>query len=193
MLFAVLENDNKSCSRCMFLQFAFFFFFFPSFSSLYFKFRRSYFLEVVEISLLHWGIKLFHQAPIGSAIISDDFPFSNRSLSLHTFLINLGLPCWYACPDTSGTVTKVGGNFKERLRELGGLDAVFDVAQNCHSVMEVWACLFIWIFYMLCDDTIAWMMIQYCWRMRTLKALIVVRSILDFYFIKVRCTSNLWW
>lgn len=41
-------------------------------------------------------------------------------------------------PDTSGAVRKVGGNFKEKLRELGGLDAVFEVALNCHSVMESW-------------------------------------------------------
>ncbi|XAR66442.1 hypothetical protein NMG60_11012678 [Bertholletia excelsa] len=40
--------------------------------------------------------------------------------------------------DTSGTVRKTGGNFKEILRELGGLDAVFEVAQSCHSVLEGW-------------------------------------------------------
>lgn len=39
--------------------------------------------------------------------------------------------------DTTGTVRKTGGNFKEKLRELGGLDAVFEVAMECHSVMEV--------------------------------------------------------
>ncbi|KAH7864896.1 hypothetical protein Vadar_021791 [Vaccinium darrowii] len=38
--------------------------------------------------------------------------------------------------DTSGTVRKTGGNFKEKLRELGGLDAVFDVARSCYVVME---------------------------------------------------------
>lgn len=40
--------------------------------------------------------------------------------------------------ETTGTVRKTGGNFKEKLREHGGLDAVFDVARNCHSVMERW-------------------------------------------------------
>lgn len=40
--------------------------------------------------------------------------------------------------DASGTVKKIGGNFKEKLRDLGGLDAVFDVAVNCHSTMEGW-------------------------------------------------------
>ncbi|KAB5560578.1 hypothetical protein DKX38_005535 [Salix brachista] len=40
--------------------------------------------------------------------------------------------------DTSGIVRKTGGNFKEKLRELGGLDAVFEVIMNCHSVMERW-------------------------------------------------------
>ncbi|KAA8515284.1 hypothetical protein F0562_018486 [Nyssa sinensis] len=40
--------------------------------------------------------------------------------------------------DTSGTVRKTGGNFKEKLRELGGLDAVFEVARNCHTIMEGW-------------------------------------------------------
>ncbi|KAK8481324.1 hypothetical protein V6N11_047219 [Hibiscus sabdariffa] len=34
------------------------------------------------------------------------------------------------------TVRKTGGNFKEKLRERGGLDAVFEVAMECHSVME---------------------------------------------------------
>ncbi|XP_021740544.1 uncharacterized protein LOC110706874 isoform X2 [Chenopodium quinoa] len=38
--------------------------------------------------------------------------------------------------DTSGTVRKTGGNFKEKLRELGGLDAVFELAINFHSTLE---------------------------------------------------------
>lgn len=42
-----------------------------------------------------------------------------------------------ALEDTvSGTVRKGGGHFKEKLRELGGLNAVFEVARNCHSIME---------------------------------------------------------
>ncbi|XXG45220.1 hypothetical protein AAC387_Pa02g0356 [Persea americana] len=40
--------------------------------------------------------------------------------------------------DTSGTVRRVGGNFKESLRDHGGLDAVFDVIASCHSVMKRW-------------------------------------------------------
>ncbi|KAK9268097.1 hypothetical protein L1049_010536 [Liquidambar formosana] len=40
--------------------------------------------------------------------------------------------------DTFDTIRKSGGNFKEKLRELGGLNAVFDVAMDCHSVMEGW-------------------------------------------------------
>lgn len=40
-------------------------------------------------------------------------------------------------PDTSAAVKKTGGMFKEKLRELGGLDAVFDVLMDCHAVMEV--------------------------------------------------------
>nr|XP_027111754.1 uncharacterized protein LOC113730948 [Coffea arabica] len=40
--------------------------------------------------------------------------------------------------DASGRVRRTGGNFKEKLRELGGLNAVFEVARNCHSVMEGW-------------------------------------------------------
>lgn len=39
--------------------------------------------------------------------------------------------------ETTGAVRKTGGDFKEKLRELGGLDAVFEVAMNCHSDMEV--------------------------------------------------------
>ncbi|XP_019093047.1 PREDICTED: uncharacterized protein LOC104752771 [Camelina sativa] len=38
--------------------------------------------------------------------------------------------------DTS--VKKTRGMFKEKLRELGGLDAVFDVVMDCHAVMESW-------------------------------------------------------
>uniref|UniRef100_J3N3R5 Wings apart-like protein C-terminal domain-containing protein n=2 Tax=Oryza brachyantha TaxID=4533 RepID=J3N3R5_ORYBR len=38
--------------------------------------------------------------------------------------------------ETSDTVTRIGGNFKETLRELGGLDSIFDVMVNCHSTLE---------------------------------------------------------
>ncbi|GLT82946.1 hypothetical protein SLE2022_012650 [Rubroshorea leprosula] len=38
--------------------------------------------------------------------------------------------------DTTGTVRKMGGKFKEKLREHGGLDSVFEVALDCHSVLE---------------------------------------------------------
>eukprot|EP01018_Ginkgo_biloba_P033674 Gb_07894 [translate_table: standard] len=41
-----------------------------------------------------------------------------------------------ACLDTSGSVRRVGGHFKERLRELGGLDAVCDVALNCFTILK---------------------------------------------------------
>ena len=34
------------------------------------------------------------------------------------------------------------------MRELGGLDAAFEVAMNCHSDMEVWACMFVWSHYL---------------------------------------------
>lgn len=52
---------------------------------------------------------------------------------------------WFSSPDvclcmhleTTGGARKMGGNFKEKLRELGGLDAVFEVIMNCHSDMEV--------------------------------------------------------
>ncbi|KFK40734.1 hypothetical protein AALP_AA2G034200 [Arabis alpina] len=40
--------------------------------------------------------------------------------------------------DTSGAVKKTGSMFKEKLRELGGLDAVFEVVMDCHAVMERW-------------------------------------------------------
>ncbi|XP_021825829.1 uncharacterized protein LOC110766772 [Prunus avium] len=40
--------------------------------------------------------------------------------------------------ETSGTVRKSGSNFKEKLRELGGLDAIFEVSVSCHSDMEGW-------------------------------------------------------
>ncbi|KVH89551.1 hypothetical protein Ccrd_008458 [Cynara cardunculus var. scolymus] len=40
--------------------------------------------------------------------------------------------------ETTGTVRKTGGNFKEKLREYGGLDAVIDIIRECHAVMEGW-------------------------------------------------------
>ncbi|XP_054802147.1 wings apart-like protein 1 [Prosopis cineraria] len=40
--------------------------------------------------------------------------------------------------ETTGAVRKASGNFKEKLREHGGLDAVFDVAMNCYSDLENW-------------------------------------------------------
>ncbi|ESW31298.1 hypothetical protein PHAVU_002G226800 [Phaseolus vulgaris] len=40
--------------------------------------------------------------------------------------------------ETSGSVRKTGGNFKEKLREHGGLDAVFEVTMDCHSDLENW-------------------------------------------------------
>ncbi|XP_022139964.1 uncharacterized protein LOC111010745 [Momordica charantia] len=38
--------------------------------------------------------------------------------------------------ETSGAIRKTGGDFKEKFRELGGLDAVFEVVKDCHSNME---------------------------------------------------------
>ncbi|XP_042042055.1 wings apart-like protein 2 isoform X1 [Salvia splendens] len=40
--------------------------------------------------------------------------------------------------DTSRTLQRHRSNFKKKLREFGGLDAVFEVARKCHSVMEEW-------------------------------------------------------
>ncbi|KAI3823924.1 hypothetical protein L1987_05369 [Smallanthus sonchifolius] len=40
--------------------------------------------------------------------------------------------------ETTGTIRKMGGNFKERLREHRGLDAVVDIIRECHGVMEGW-------------------------------------------------------
>jgi hypothetical protein len=34
-------------------------------------------------------------------------------------------------------VTRVGGSFKETLRQSGGLDNIFNVMVNCHSELEV--------------------------------------------------------
>ncbi|KAG6387209.1 hypothetical protein SASPL_152395 [Salvia splendens] len=39
--------------------------------------------------------------------------------------------------DTSRTLQRHRSNFKKKLRDFGGLDAVFEVARKCHSVMEV--------------------------------------------------------
>lgn len=38
--------------------------------------------------------------------------------------------------DATETNRKVGGNFKETLRELKGLDAIFDVITDCHSTLQ---------------------------------------------------------
>ncbi|KAJ1294981.1 hypothetical protein BS78_01G188200 [Paspalum vaginatum] len=41
-----------------------------------------------------------------------------------------------ALEETSDMVLKLGGNFKETLRESGGLDNIFNVMVNCHSELE---------------------------------------------------------
>ncbi|CAL4942602.1 unnamed protein product [Urochloa decumbens] len=41
-----------------------------------------------------------------------------------------------ALEETSDVVTRVGGNFKETLRQSGGLDSIFNVMANCHSELE---------------------------------------------------------
>ncbi|CAN6323611.1 unnamed protein product [Urochloa humidicola] len=41
-----------------------------------------------------------------------------------------------ALEETSDTVIRVGGNFKETLRQSGGLDSIFNVMVNCHSELE---------------------------------------------------------
>ncbi|KAF6989201.1 hypothetical protein CFC21_006558 [Triticum aestivum] len=41
-----------------------------------------------------------------------------------------------ALEETSDMVTRVGGDFKETLRALGGLDNIFDVMVDCHSSLE---------------------------------------------------------
>ncbi|XLR07283.1 hypothetical protein S83_035221 [Arachis hypogaea] len=38
--------------------------------------------------------------------------------------------------ETSGVVCKTGRNFKEKLRELGGLDAVFEITLKCQSDLK---------------------------------------------------------
>ncbi|KAL6544792.1 hypothetical protein OROMI_023654 [Orobanche minor] len=66
--------------------------------------------------------------------------------------------------DTSG-IRKTGGKFKEKLRESGGLDAVFEVARKCHSVMEnlmmmifnvtltlKWPSFFVWVYIVVGDE-----------------------------------------
>ncbi|XP_039016195.1 wings apart-like protein 1 isoform X1 [Hibiscus syriacus] len=40
--------------------------------------------------------------------------------------------------DATGMVRKTGCNLKEKLREHGGLDVVFEVAMECHSGLEGW-------------------------------------------------------
>ncbi|URE01449.1 hypothetical protein MUK42_19974 [Musa troglodytarum] len=40
--------------------------------------------------------------------------------------------------DASDMVKMPGGDFKEKLRELGGLDAIFDVLASCYSTLEAW-------------------------------------------------------
>jgi len=49
----------------------------------------------------------------------------------------LSIFIYFLYSETSGAVRKTGGNFKEKLREHGGLDAVFEVTMDCHSDLEV--------------------------------------------------------
>nr|CAB3499261.1 unnamed protein product [Digitaria exilis] len=41
-----------------------------------------------------------------------------------------------ALEETSDMVARIGGNFKETLRQSGGLDSIFSVMVNCHSELE---------------------------------------------------------
>ncbi|TKV93114.1 hypothetical protein SEVIR_9G204700v4 [Setaria viridis] len=41
-----------------------------------------------------------------------------------------------ALEETSDMVTRVGGSFKETLRQSGGLDNIFNIMVNCHSELE---------------------------------------------------------
>ncbi|KAI4371079.1 hypothetical protein MLD38_019352 [Melastoma candidum] len=43
-----------------------------------------------------------------------------------------------ALDESSGAVRKMGGKFKEKLCEFGGLDAVFEVSMHCYTVLEGW-------------------------------------------------------
>lgn len=56
-----------------------------------------------------------------------------------TFILKhiLSIFIYFLYSETSGAVRKTGGNFKEKLREHGGLDAVFEVTMDCHSDLEV--------------------------------------------------------
>ncbi|KAK9092454.1 hypothetical protein Syun_027365 [Stephania yunnanensis] len=62
---------------------------------------------------------------------------SSKWIALLT--IEKGCVSTVSLEDSSGTVRRVGGNFKEKLRELGGLDAVFGIAVDCLSIMEGWS------------------------------------------------------
>ena len=55
----------------------------------------------------------------------------------------------YLFSETSGVVRKAGGNFKEKLTEHGGLDAVFEVTITCHSYLDVLACMLVHIYALL--------------------------------------------
>ena len=54
-------------------------------------------------------------------ILNQNFSFLDLSLEL----------------DNAGSVKRVGGCFKERLRELGGLDAVCELATSCFLNIRV--------------------------------------------------------
>lgn len=45
--------------------------------------------------------------------------------------------CVWLFSEMSDKVRKIRGSFKEKLRELGGINAVFDVLVSCQSVLEV--------------------------------------------------------
>ena len=49
-------------------------------------------------------------------------------------------------------MTRLGGNFKETLRESRGLDNIFDVIVNCHSELEVRSCLCSMLVFLIGSD-----------------------------------------
>ncbi|KAK7303064.1 hypothetical protein RJT34_13963 [Clitoria ternatea] len=127
--------------------------------------KRATFLSLLSLSLLHSQrmVKTIIHAILGLTL--NDAPSNLAAATLlYLFTIHKGqdshllqssasirfevethadyyseiLICGAIFSETSGPIWKTSGNFKEKLRELGGLDAVFEIALKCQSELECW-------------------------------------------------------
>lgn len=70
-----------------------------------------------------------------SSLLSYEITMNMFFLAISSFVTSFSI--FMCISDTCDIVGRVGGNFKERLRELGGLDVIFNVLVSCYTALEV--------------------------------------------------------